>query len=219
MESQLLWYPKLCEFIWINSAYSFYIFPCGSVFTFFFLFFFSFFFLFLVKDQCSLSNLRFWVFGSVWFDWNWFQSLFSLQLISGTSLTRTNLSHMHCSVKPSLRRQAFTAPEPPTPTHHDRDLAGTETVPIDVDHDRDRADRRRSRSSKSDASRSRSRRSRSKRRSTLRAIAIAIEIAPIAIEIAPIAIAISPRNGFVLLGFIWVFRNEWVWELRKCEKM
>ena len=32
----------------------------------------------------------------------------------------------------------------------------------------------------------------------------------------------SPRNWFVL-GFIWVFRNEWhyvfVWELRKCEKM
>ena len=38
-----------------------------------------------------------------------------------------------------------------------------------------------------------------------------------------IAIAISSRNWFVLLGFIWVFRNEWhyvfVWELRKCEKM
>ena len=96
------------------------------------------------------------------------------------SLTRTNLSHMHCSVKPSLRRQAFTAPEPPTPTHHDRDLVGHRNcadrrrsrsrsrrstsiaiAPIDVDCDR--ADRRRSRSSKSARLRSRSRRSRSLR--------------------------------------------------------
>ena len=75
------------------------------------------------------------------------------------SLTRINLSHMHCSVKPSLLCQAFTAPEPPTPTHHDHDLAGH----------RNCADRRRSRSSKSARLRSRSRRSRAKRRSTLRA--------------------------------------------------
>ena len=40
---------------------------------------------------------------------------------------------------------------------------------------------------------------------------LAIEIGEIAIEIAPIAIAIaiSPRKDAVLLGFIWVFRNEW----------
>ena len=73
------------------------------------------------------------------------------------SLTHTSLSHTHCSVKPSLRRQAFTVSEPPTPTHHDRDLAGH----------RNCADRRRSRS--------RLRRSASIAisRLTLRAIAIA----------------------------------------------
>ena len=128
------------------------------------------------------------------------------------SFTRTSPSHMHCSVKPSLRRNH---------PHRRTTIAispVTGTAPIDVDHDRDRADRRRSRSSKSARLRSRSRRSRAKRRSTLRVIAIEIG----EIEIA-IAIAISPRKYAVLLGFIWVFRNEWhyvfVWELRKCEKI
>ena len=118
------------------------------------------------------------------------------------------LSHTHDSVKPSLRCQAFTAPEPPTPTHHDRDLAGH----------RNCADRRRSRS-RSRWSRSRQSRSRDRRfvRSrSRRSASIAI------IEIREIAIAISPRKYAVLLGFIWVFRNEWhyvfVWELRKCEQ-
>ena len=87
------------------------------------------------------------------------------------SLTRTSLSHMHCSVKPSLRRnhphrRTTIAISPVTGTapidvdrDRDRDLA------IDASRDRDCADRRRSRSSKSARLRSRSRRSRAKRRS------------------------------------------------------
>ena len=98
-------------------------------------------------------------------------------------------------------------------------------IAIDASRDCDRADRRQSWSSKSARLRSRSRAKRRLRSwSTLRAIAI--EIGEIVIAISPIEIApivISPRKYAVLLGFIWVFRNEWhyvfVWYLRKCEKM
>ena len=67
------------------------------------------------------------------------------------SLTRTSLSYMHCSVKPSLRRNH---------PHRRTTIAISPvigTAPIDVDHDLDRADRRRLRSSKSARLRSRSR--------------------------------------------------------------
>ena len=127
------------------------------------------------------------------------------------SLTRTNLLHMHCSVKPHYAVKPSLRRNHPLRRTTIAISPVTGTAPIDVDHDRDR---RRSRSSKSARLRSRSRRSRAKRRSTLRAIAIAIslaieigeiaiaiaiEIVPIAIEIAPIAISPSAQVSF------WVF--------------
>ena len=150
-------------------------------------------------------------------DWNHFQSLFSLQSFS-SSLSHAWVSHTRtASVKPSLLRPTHRAKR--NDPHRRTTIAispVTGTTPIDVDHDRDRADRasrdrdradrRRSQSSKSARLRSWSRaKRRSRSWSTLHAIAISpIEIAPIAI-----AIAISPRKYAVLLGFIWVFRNEW----------
>ena len=73
--------------------------------------------------------------------WNWFQSLFSLQIVSSplsharAPQTRTALSSLHYAVKPSLCRNH---------PHRRTTIAispVTGTAPIDVDHDRDR-DRR-----------------------------------------------------------------------------
>ena len=127
-------------------------------------------------------------------NWKWFQSLFSLQMFS-SPLSHARVSHTRtASVKPSLLRPTHRAKR--NDPHRRTTIAispVTETAPIDIDRDlaidasrdRDCADRRRSRSSKSARLRSRS------HRSTL------------------CAIAISPRKYAVLLGFIWVFRNEW----------
>ena len=117
-------------------------------------------------------------------DWNHFQSLFSLQTFS-SSLSHALLSHTRtASLKASLLRPTHRAKR--NDPHRRTTIAispVTGTAPIDVDHDHDR--------------------DRAKRRSRSREASIAI------IEISEIAIAISPRKYAVLLGFIWVFRNEW----------
>ena len=137
---------------------------------------------------------------------------------------QAHASHLLLCSRTDQLCEAFIAPEPPTPTHHDRDLAGPELprstsitiaiAPIGIDREIGSiaiieiseiaiAISPISREASIGASRDRDLAC-DRDLAIAIAISLAIEIGEIAIEIAPIAIAIaiSPRTQFVLLGFL-----------------